>query len=45
MKTNNRHPGGRTCQVALPFALMMMPYALFCYVRDERRAKKVTTRS
>ena len=23
-----RHPGGRTCQMSLPLAVLMMPYAI-----------------
>lgn len=36
-----RHPGGRTCREALPVAVLLMPYALIRYVRDERKAHAV----
>lgn len=36
----SRHPGGRTCQGAVPLVLLLMPYALFRYARDEMKARR-----
>lgn len=35
-----RHPGGRTCQGAVPLVLLLMPYALVRYAIDARKARR-----
>jgi hypothetical protein len=40
----DRHPQGRTCSQFVPLVVLLMPYALFRYWRDERRTRRASGR-